>query len=237
MAGRSPKTCRCAPSTPSETKVLSMAIKAEPGMTLCSTWTVTDYQGETISVGFVARANPGDAGRRQRTADLPRHELARRAARVRQLPPDHLAQRILDGLARPGVHRALVDPVNWTLLKWLDEPAPFFDWHAREAGLPSVNPADAVHMARMTLEFANGATSAVLRLRANDGGWTPVHMTINRIELEPGTFAALMALRVPTEAELAVVEFADDDESGVAGEEAAKRQEAQEEQHKKAKGD
>ena len=29
-------------------------------------------------------------------------------------------------------------------------------------------------MARMTLEFANGATSGVLRLRTNDGGWTPV---------------------------------------------------------------
>lgn len=42
----------------SETKVLSMAIKAEPGMTMCSTWTVTDHQGETISVGFVARASP-----------------------------------------------------------------------------------------------------------------------------------------------------------------------------------
>ena len=128
------------------------------------------------------------------------------------MPPDHLAQRIIDGLARPGVHRALVDPVNWNLLKWLDDPAPFFDWRAREAGRPSVNPADAMHMARMTLEFSNGATSGVLRLRTNDGGWTPVHMTINRIELEPGTFAALMALRLPTEAELAVVEFSEDDD-------------------------
>ena len=43
---------------PNETKVLSMAIKAEPGMKLCSTWNVTDHQGETITVGFVARANP-----------------------------------------------------------------------------------------------------------------------------------------------------------------------------------
>ena len=41
----------------------------------------------------------------------------------------------------------------------------------------------------MTLEFGNGSTSGVLRLRANDGGWTPVHMTINRVELEENTFA------------------------------------------------
>lgn len=196
----------------SETKVLSMAIKGEPGMTLCSTWNVTDHRGETISVGFVARANP-------ETQEDGSERLICRAMNWRaefdgpSLPPDHLAQRILDGLARPGVHRALVDPVNWTLLKWLDDPAPFFDWRARESGEPSVNPADALLMARMTLEFANGATSGVLRLRSTDGGWTPVHMTINRVELEPDTFAALMALRLPTDAELAVVEFDDDEQS------------------------
>ena len=65
-------------------------------------------------------------------------------------------------------------------------------------------------MARMTLEFANGSTSAVLRLRATDGGWIPMHMTINRVELEPGTFAALLALRLPTDAELELVDFSDD---------------------------
>jgi hypothetical protein len=190
----------------SETKVLAMAIKREPGMKLCRTWTVTDHRGETISVGFVARANP-------ETQEDDSERLICRAMNWRaepegpSLPPDHLAQRILDGLARPGVHRALVDPVNWTLLKWLDAPAPFFDWRARQLGKPSVNPADALHMARMTLEFGNGATTGVLRLRTNDGEWTPVHMTINRVELEPETFAALMALRLPTEEELAVVQF------------------------------
>ena len=88
----------------------------------------------------------------------------------------------------------------------------------------------------MTLEFANGATSGVLRLRANDGGWTPVHMTINRIELEPGTFAALMALRLPTEAELEVVEFADDDETEATPRRSPKRQEAQERQAQEGQG-
>ena len=87
-----------------------MAIKPEPGMTFCSTWDVTDYQGETITVGFVARACRR-RGRRQRAADLPRDELAREREGVDR-PPDHLAQRILDGLAQPGVHRALVDPVT-----------------------------------------------------------------------------------------------------------------------------
>lgn len=220
---------------PSESRVLSMAIKAEPGMTMCSTWNVTDYRGETISVGFVARANP-------EIQDDGTERLIARAMNWRaepdgpSLPPDHLAQKILDGLARPGVHRAIVDPVNWTLLKWLDEPAPFFDWRAREAGRSSVNPADAMHMARMTLEFANGATSGILRLRANDGGWTPVHMTINRIELEPDTFAALLALRLPTEAELEIVAFKDDQEDPTS-KKPRKEKKRKKTKHKKSKKD
>lgn len=220
----------------SETKVLSMAIKAEPGMKMCSTWTVTDHNGETISVGFVARANP-------EVDDDGSERLICRAMNWRadpegpSLPPDHLAQKILDGLARPGVHRAIVDPVNWRLLKWLDDPAPFFDWRAREKGEQSVNPADALQMARMTLEFSNGSTSAVLRLRAYDGGWIPVHMTINRIELEPDTFAALLALRLPTEAELELVDFTADDDDDAPSDEKKSRKDKKRKKnkHKKAK--
>ena len=40
---------------PSEAKVLSAAIKPEPGRTFCSTWDVTDHEGKPITVGFVAR--------------------------------------------------------------------------------------------------------------------------------------------------------------------------------------
>ena len=220
-----------------ETKVLSMVIKAKPGMKMCSTWTVTDYQGETISVGFVARADT-------ETQDDGSERLICRAmnwpaeAEGPSLPPDHLAQKIVDGLARPGVHRAIVDPVNWTLLKWLDDPAPFFDWRAQEAGRSSVNPADAENMARMTLEFANGSTSGILRLRTTDGDWTPVHMTINRIELEPNTFAALMALRLPTEAELEVVELtADDGDDDSSPERKSRKAKKRKRKHNKSKGE
>ena len=101
------------------------------------------------------------------------------------------------------MHRVLVDLQHWKLLKWLDEPAPFFDWRARESGDPIVHPDDAPHMARMTIEFGSGATSGVLRLPAIGGGWVPVHMTINRVELEKDTYAGLLALRLPTDDEIA----------------------------------
>ena len=89
----------------SETKVLSMAIKREPGMTLCSTW-MSPIPGRD-DLGRLRRPRQsGDTGRRQRAAHLPGDELAAEYDGP-SLPPDHLAQRILDGLAQPGVHRAL----------------------------------------------------------------------------------------------------------------------------------
>ena len=55
---------------------------------------------------------------------------------------DDLAQRILNGLAQAGVHRALVDLNNWTLLKWLDEPCSFYDWRGNEVDKPKAHPDD-----------------------------------------------------------------------------------------------
>jgi hypothetical protein len=189
---------------PSEATVLAMLMRPEPGMTFCNSWDVTDYRGEHVCVGWVART-------RVESEDDGRELLICRAMNWRcerdesTVPQDNLAERILNGLSQPGVHRALVDLHRWKLLKWLDEPAPFFDWRAREASDPVVHPDDAPHMARMTIEFGSGATSGVLRLRANDGGWAPVHMTINRVELDKNTFAGLLALRIPTAEELADV--------------------------------
>ncbi|BBX75871.1 DUF5593 domain-containing protein [Mycobacterium shinjukuense] len=184
---------------PNESKVLAMTVNAEPGQTLCSTWDLTDCQGNPIRVGFTARSvmEPGQDGR---------DHLVVRAMNWRAVskgpvgPIDSLAQKILNGLSQTGVHRALVDLKNWTLLKWLDEPCPFYDWRVIE---PRVHPDDEALMSAMTTEFANGASSRVLRLPGNDTDWVPVHVTVNRVELEPDTFAGLISLRLPTDDELA----------------------------------
>jgi Family of unknown function (DUF5628)/Domain of unknown function (DUF5593) len=187
---------------PSEAKVLAMLLKPEPGMSFCSTWDVTDYNGQQVTVGWVARAQ-------LESQDDGREHVICRAMNWRSerddssVPHDNLAQRILNGLAQSGVHRALLDLNDWKLLKWLDEPAPFFNWRTRQPGQPIVHPDDAPHMARMTIEFGTGMTSGVLRLRGNETEWTPVHMTINRVELDENAFAGLVALRLPTAEEIA----------------------------------
>ncbi|MGV0851279.1 PAS domain-containing protein [Mycolicibacterium phlei] len=183
---------------PSEAKVLCMAIKREPGMTMCDTWELSDRDGDPVSIGFVTRV----VREEQEDGSV---RLLCRAMNWRSDPDpaaareDHLAQRILAGLAQPGVHRALIDPVTWTVLKWLDEPAPFFDWRASMAGDRLVHPDDRREIKRIAREFADGTVSAVLRLAGVDGAeWTPVHVTVNRVELDDGVFAGLATLRRPS---------------------------------------
>lgn len=49
---------------PSESRVIAIAIDPVPGQTLCNTWDATDWQGNPIRVGFVARnaLEPGPDG-------------------------------------------------------------------------------------------------------------------------------------------------------------------------------
>ena len=190
---------------PSEAQVLSVVIRPEPGRTFCSAWDISDHAGNPITVGFAARVlvESDDGGR---DLLICRAMNWRGASDETVAAPNDLAQRILNGLAQPGVHRALVDLKTWTLLKWLDDPCPFYDWRANEDGGGSVHPDDESEMLSMTAEFGSGATSRVLRLRAYGGGWVPIHVTAHRVELEEGTFAGLLSLRLPTDDELAAID-------------------------------
>ncbi|MGV0626093.1 PAS domain-containing protein [Mycolicibacter minnesotensis] len=190
--------------SPNENKVLSLAIRAEPGQTICSSWDVTDFNGDAVRVGFVVRTA------REPVADGREHLVARGMNWRGQFDgavhrPDFLAQQILRALAQPGVHRAVVDLTNRRLLKWLDEPCPFYDWRGKQ-DTPRVHPDDHAQIARMESDLAKNPASGVLRLRQQDGSWAPVHVTVSRVELEKGTIAGLVALRLPTAADLAEAE-------------------------------
>lgn len=68
-------------------------------------------------------------------------------------------------------------------------------------------------MSSMTTEFADGATSRVLRLPGEGSTWVPMHVTVNRVELEPDTFAGLISLRRPTDNELADARLGEGDDT------------------------
>jgi hypothetical protein len=197
---------------PSEARVLSMAIKPEAGVTFCSTWDIADFKGEPITIGFVSRVlrESQDDGSERLICRAMNWRSVREGPAVAH---DYLAQRIIDGLAQTGVYRCLVDLKNWTLLKWLDDPVPFFDWRTSMTGDRAVHPADRGQMAKMETEFVAGRASGVLRMAANGGGWTPVHVTVNRVELEDDIYAGLATMRIPSDEEVAAAGLDDVDDA------------------------
>ena len=182
-----------------EAKVLAQAVDAAPDRTYCATWNFIDKQGQFRRVGFAVRTAM------ETMADGSDHLIARAmnlVDSVQSTPPptERLAERILGGLAEPGVYRLLVDLNNWTPLKWLDEPCPYFVWRAGA----QLHPEDQkLYSARMADELLTGSTSAVLRMPGEDGAWVPLHVSISRMELDAGVYAGLVTLRLPTGDELA----------------------------------
>jgi len=191
---------------PDEARVLTNIINPESGQTYCNTWDVNDFQGNPITVGFVARILQETDEQTGKELLICRAMNWRSTREDTPAPATNLAQAILNSLAQPGVHRAVVEMNHWTLLKWLDDPCPFFDWRAGEADNPVVHPDEATELAIMATEFIGGPTARVLRLRANGGGWTLVHVTTHRVQVGANTFAALLSLRLPTDSERAEAE-------------------------------
>jgi hypothetical protein len=181
-----------------EARVIALTIAAAPDRTYCASWDVVDNQGVLRRVGFVVRTA-------MELAEDGREHLIGRAMNLRgeideaaSKAGSHQAPRILDSSAQPGSHRAIVDLKNWNLLKWLDDPCPYYDWRANTR----CHPDDQGLLTAMDTEFQSGASSRILRLPGNNGGWVPIHVTVNRIEIEPEIFAGLLTLRLPTEAEV-----------------------------------
>jgi hypothetical protein len=184
-----------------EAKALSMAIDSAPDRTYSATWGFTDKQGLFRRVGWCVRTafETGEDGTQ--------HLIARalnllEALGDPSLPPENLANRILQGMSQPGVYRAIVNLSDWTPLKWLDDPCPLFDWRGRVR----LHPDDEQTLSgRIRDELQSGGmTSTVVRLPGEDGGWVRLHVTISRVELDTGIYGGLVAMRLPTAAELAV---------------------------------
>lgn len=184
---------------PDESRVLSLAMKYKPGETICATWQITTHSGEIAKVSVTARAAL------ESFQDGTQHLIAR--AMNWQSPGDtaldktpHLAEQILRAMAQDGVHRAIVAPETYNILKWLDPPCPFFDWRGEEGGRPIVHPDDQAYLRFLRIQSADSQSQGVVRLRST-GGWTPIHVTIYRIALDTNTHVGVVAARLPTSSE------------------------------------
>jgi hypothetical protein len=193
------------PFTSVEAQVLAAAVKAEPGRSFCGTWDVTGHLGNTITLGYVGRvlAENEDGGPDALICRAMNWPSERDETTISTAD---LSQPLLETGAEPGVYRALVDLRTWKLLRWLEEPCPLYDWHPQEGGESFTHPGDGPAIERMAKDFERGMpASQVLRLRAVGGGWTPVNVTAQIVELEQGTHAGMLSMRLPTDEELAAV--------------------------------
>lgn len=180
---------------PAETKVLALAIDREPGSTFSGTWDLTGSGGEPVRAAFVSRVL------NEPQPDNVDHRICR-AMNWRVAPnptdraPDDLAITLVLGTARAGAHRALLDLNDWRILKWIDTPSPDFDWQKHDLERPLIHPEDASVRQAMATQWGDGAASGVLRLRNTLGGWTPIHIEIQKVEIKPGTVLGLASFRV-----------------------------------------
>lgn len=193
------------PFNPVETQVLAAAVKAEPGRSFCGTWDVIDYLGGSVTLGYVGRvlAESKDGGPDALICRAMNWHSNRDETTI---STTDLSQPLLQAEVEPGVYRALVDLRTWKLLRWLEGPCPLYDWHPQEGGASFTHPGDGPAIERMARDFENGMpASQVLRLRAVGGGWTPVNVTAQVVELEQGRHAGMLSMRLPTDEELAAV--------------------------------
>ncbi|WP_109523604.1 MULTISPECIES: GAF domain-containing protein [Nocardia] len=101
-------------------------------------------------------------------------------------------------LSVPGIHHALVDLDTLTAHHWLGAPMPGIAWELSDD--PDRNPAlhpDDIPTARaMARDLHTAPTTARLRLRNTDGGWTFVEVEAKRVLLtqNPDRAAALVSV-------------------------------------------
>lgn len=185
---------------PNEIHVLTLALRSSPGDTISDTWNLTTRMGNPITVSFFSRVVVEESASGEGNI-LCRAMNWRESREVAYQYDQHLADRILRGMTDPSVYRVLVDLDTWGLLKWIDAPCPLFDWRGINPHLPLLHPDDRPIREAMAREFDSGPASGILRMRSGSG-WTLIHVTIYRIELEHGVMVGLLSLRVPTDAEV-----------------------------------
>lgn len=185
-----------------ESKALAMLVKATAGTEHQATWTVKRDDGVRRAAHFACRCVevPNDNGKVELIVRGITHDIGL-AESVPAAPPPTpvlLAQQVLAAEATPGRWRAIVDLRTMRLLRWLDDPLPGAAWKLDSPHRPAIHRRDLRTAATMSNELASsGRARGMLRLRAEDGGWTQVIVTAALMLLDQHTTAALVTLTLP----------------------------------------
>jgi hypothetical protein len=187
---------------PDEPGALAVLVQAKPGMEYqgCR-WTVRKDDGTEVYVNLWARAvaETGDGGREEVLARGITQVIGPKgAAPDVPAPLVTIAQRVVTAEYRPGVHRAIVDHGNLSLVRWLDPPMPGISWEIDAPHRPAIHRADLRAAREMSAQLAmSDRVEGVIRFRTTEGGWQAVQVAASLMLLDQHTTAALVTLSAP----------------------------------------
>lgn len=121
------------------------------------------------------------------------HDIGPADATPAAPPPAILEHRVLESMAQPGEHRALVTLTTLRILRWIDDPLPDLHW-THDPNWPDrrwIHPDDQPDAQRLSDSLRTGRTTGHLRLARMPGGWLDVDIIANIVLLDQHTTAGL----------------------------------------------
>lgn len=179
---------------PDASEALAKVVQSKPGSEHQAIWTVVCDDGDRRAAHFSCRAL------QHQTEDGPQivmHGITHDIGPADDVPQAPrlavLERRVLDAVAKPGTHRAIVDVRTGHIIQWVDPPPASIDWAV--PGIDIFHPDDAAVVHHLN-RLGEDAVTASLRLRGTDVMWASVTVTSQPMLLNNSTTAALWTIDV-----------------------------------------
>jgi hypothetical protein len=179
---------------------LAKIVRSEPGEEHQAVWGIRRDDGQIRAGHFSCRAvEETHGGQRQVVLRGITHDIGPAEQTPAAPPPPVLEQRLLESMAEPGAHRALVNLHTLRILKWIDAPMEQLAWRHKPGTAtpdPWIHPQDQETAEKLSADLRGGHAQATLRLAACDGDWMPVNIVANIVLLDQHTTAGLFTMRM-----------------------------------------
>jgi hypothetical protein len=187
---------------PDENVVLAKIVNGSPGTEHQTLWSARRDDGTIRAMSIACRISSESQTVRELSRDDATmygiaHDVGRATDVVNAPLSTTLAERILRSATPAGTYRALVNRSNLTLLRWYGSgPVPGLCWDPTDSGpKPGIHPEDRDVARNLIRQFdATGSSDGKLRLRAQNGSWMTLTLSVATLPLDDHTSAALITI-------------------------------------------
>lgn len=182
------------------TAAMAKIVRSQPGEEHQAVWGIRRDDGQLRAGHFSCRAvEETHDSQKQIVLRGITHDIGPAEQTPAAPPPPVLEQRLIESMAEPGAHRALVNLKTLRILRWIDTPMPRLAWrHNPETPPPErwIHPEDQAAAEKLSTSLNRGHAEATLRLASTDGDWMPVNIVANIVLLDQHTTAGLFTMRM-----------------------------------------